>query len=303
MSTAASRSRTQQPASSSPVGARGGRRARGSLGRLAVNALLVVLCLLWLVPTVGVLISSFRPAEEVTSSGWWTALTSPLEVTEWTLANYGEVLEVGMGTAFLNSLVVAVPATIIPILAAAFAAYAFSWMRFPGRDLLFTLVVMLLVVPVQVAFVPLLRMFVGAGIEGSFLSVWLAHAAFGLPLATYLLRNYISSLPRELIESAKVDGASHFSLFWRLIIPLSTPALASFAIFQFLWTWNDFLIATVFLQPRVMTVELVQLVSAYGQDWHLLLSGAMLTMIVPLTVFFLLQPFFVRGMTSGSVKG
>jgi alpha-glucoside transport system permease protein len=162
---------------------------------------------------------------------------------------------------------------------------------------------MLLVVPLQVAFVPLMRMFVGMGIQGSFLAIWLAHATFGMPLAVYLLRNYIGSLPREVVESAKVDGASEFQVFWRLILPLAVPALAAFVIFQFLWTWNDFLVATIFLRPRPLTVELVQLVSSFGAEWHLLMAGAFVTMVVPLIVFFSMQRFFVRGMTAGSVKG
>lgn len=280
-------------------------RGRGvNKGRLILNTLLVALCLFWLVPVIGLLISSLRPRDEVLNSGWWTVFANPLEFTQQlTLANYTEVLDAGMGPAFVNSLVVAIPATVIPILAAAFAAYAFSWMRFPGREALFVIVIMLLTVPLHVAFVPLLRMFLGMGIQGTFLSVWLAHATFGMPLAVYLLRNYIGSLPREVIESAKVDGASHFEVFWRLVLPLSVPALAAFVIFQFLWTWNDFMVALVFLEPPVLTTQLVQLVSSFGQEWHLLMAGAFVTMAVPLIVFFSLQRFFVRGMTAGSVKG
>ncbi len=279
-------------------------RVPRSKGRILINALLLALCLFWLVPVIGLLISSFRPRDDVLSTGWWTVFANPLEFTQRvTIENYVEVLEAGMGPAIINSFVIAVPSTVIPILAAAFAAYAFSWMRFPGREVLFIVVIMLLVVPLQVAFVPLLRMFVGMGIQGTFLSIWLAHATFGMPLAVYLLRNYIGSLPREVIESAKVDGASHFQVFWRLILPLSVPALAAFVIFQFLWTWNDFLVATIFLRPRPLTVELVQLVSAFGAEWHLLMAGAFVTMVVPLIVFFTMQRFFVRGMTAGSVKG
>ena len=279
-------------------------RPRRGKGRILINALLLALCLFWVIPVVGLLISSFRPRDEVLSTGWWTVFANPLEFTQQvTIENYVEVLEAGMGPAIINSFVIAVPSTVIPILAAAFAAYAFSWMRFPGRELLFIVVIMLLVVPLQVAFVPLLRMFVGMGIQGTFLSIWLAHSTFGMPLAVYLLRNYIGSLPREIIESAKVDGASHFQVFWRLILPLSVPALAAFVIFQFLWTWNDFLVATIFLRPRPLTVELVQLVSAFGAEWHLLMAGAFVTMVVPLIVFFTMQRFFVRGMTAGSVKG
>jgi alpha-glucoside transport system permease protein len=189
---------------------------------------------------------------------------------------------------------------------AAFAAYEFSWMRFPGRQVLFVLLVGLLVVPLQVAFIPLLQLFGTFGITGTFLSLWLAHAGFGMPLAVYILRNYMATLPREVIESAQVDGASHFQVFWRLILPLSTPALAAFAIFQFLWVWNDLLVALIFLgggENAVVTLALQQLIGTRGQDWHLLTAGAFVTIVVPLTVFFALQRYFVRGLTAGSVKG
>jgi alpha-glucoside transport system permease protein len=212
-----------------------------------------------------------------------------------------------MGNAFLNSLIVAIPATVIPIAAAAFAAYAFSWMEFKGRDVFFILFVGLLVVPLQVAFIPLIRIYGELGLNNTFLAVWLAHTAFGMPLAVYLLRNYMGSLPKEIIESAKVDGATQFQTFWKLIIPLSTPALAAFAIFQFLWTWNDFLVALVFLgggsSVEVVTVNLANLVGSRGQDWHILTAGAFITMLVPMAVFFSLQRYFVRGLTAGSVKG
>ena len=279
-----------------------------SKGRTFARIALLIICIAWMVPAIGLLVSSFRTSDAVSSSGWWTALFSFWDLDQWTLQNYADVLsEQGMGTAFINSLVVAVPATIIPILAAAFAAYAFSWMDFPGRETLFILVVALLVVPLHVAFIPLLRVYGGAGISGTFLAVWLAHTGFGMPLAVYLLRNYMSSLPREVIESAKVDGASHFQTFWRLMVPLSVPALAAFAIFQFLWTWNDLLVALVFLgttqDVQVVTVALQGLIGSRGQDWHLLTAAAFITMTVPLIVFFSLQRYFVRGLTAGSVKG
>jgi alpha-glucoside transport system permease protein len=211
------------------------------------------------------------------------------------------------GGAFLNSLAVAVPATIIPILIAAFAAYAFAWMNFPGRRLLFIMVVALLVVPLQIALVPILRDYASLGINGTFLAIWLAHTGFGLPLATYLLFNYISTLPRETLESAFIDGASHFTVFLRLILPLSVPALASFAIFQFLWVWNDYLVALIFLgsnpETEVVTMRLADIVGSRGNDWHLLTAGAFITMILPLIVFFSLQRYFVRGLLAGSVKG
>jgi alpha-glucoside transport system permease protein len=209
--------------------------------------------------------------------------------------------------AFLNSLTVTVPATVIPILIAAFAAYGFAWMRFPGRRSLFVMVVALLVVPLQLALVPILRDYVRLNLNGTFLAVWLAHTGFGLALATYLLYNYISSLPRDILESAFIDGASHFTIFMRLILPLSVPALASFAIFQFLWVWNDYLVALVFIGSKpdvqVLTMRIAEIVGSRGSDWHLLTAGAFVSMILPLIVFFSLQRFFVRGLLAGSVKG
>jgi alpha-glucoside transport system permease protein len=209
--------------------------------------------------------------------------------------------------AVFNSLAVSIPATVIPILIAAFAAYGFAWMSFPGRKVLFILVIALLVVPLQIALVPILRDYSKLGLNGTFLAIWLAHTGFGLPLATYLLFNYISTLPRETLESAFIDGASHFTVFVRLILPLSVPALASFAIFQFLWVWNDYLVALIFLGSdpnlQVVTMRLANIVGDRGQDWHLLTAGAFLTMILPLAVFFGLQRYFVRGMMAGSVKG
>ncbi|HEX9386551.1 MAG TPA: carbohydrate ABC transporter permease [Anaerolineales bacterium] len=209
--------------------------------------------------------------------------------------------------ALLNSLTVAIPSTIIPILIAAFAAYGFAWMNFPGRRFWFIVVVALLVVPLQIALVPVLRDFAGLDLNGTFLGIWLAHTGFGLPLATYLLFNYISGLPRETLEAAFIDGASHFTIFTRLILPLSIPALASFAIFQFLWVWNDYLVALIILGPdpnvRVVTMKLASIVGDRGQDWHLLTAGAFVSMLVPLVVFFSLQRYFVRGLLAGSVKG
>mgnify|MGYP001094651475 FL=1 len=210
-----------------------------------------------------------------------------------------------MSGAFLNSIAVAVPATIIPILIAAFAAYGFAWMNFPGRKILFIIVVALLVVPLQLALVPILRDYTKLDLNGTYLAMWLAHTGFGLPLAVYLLFNYIGTLPRDILESAFIDGASHFTIFTTLILPLSVPALASFAIFQFLWVWNDYLVALVFLgdSNRVVTSALAAMVGEKGADWHLLTSGAFVSMILPLSVFFALQRFFVRGMMAGSVKG
>ena len=356
---------------------------------ILVNLALILLVVVWTIPTLGLLISSFRTRFDIQTSGWWTVLPhrewetiatfnpqdlgldpnsvmtvegvtgtfeqlregiqSPngktrvtwvgnkrlgtIEVQQqvwtvtwdFTLDNYQQVLSgkpteitnpdgttatvpgQNMSEAFINSLAVSIPSTIIPILIAAFAAYAFAWMSFPGRRLLFIMVVGLLVVPLQIALVPILRDYNRLGLNGTFLSVWLAHTGFGLALATYLLFNYISTLPRETMESAFIDGASHFVVFTRLVLPLSVPALASFAIFQFLWVWNDFLVALTFLgnDPtyKVVTQRLADLTGTFGNDWQLLTAGAFVTMILPLIVFFGLQRYFVRGMMAGSVKG
>jgi len=354
-----------------------------------LNIILLIICTAWIVPTIGLLVSSFRTRDAINTSGWWnilphqawvktrtfdaptgTAADAPITIegttatfeqfrdgvvapdgkrikwegnrrlgtiqieeqrwtmdTNFTTANYervlastdariketlpsGEVVEnpgEDIGPAFINTLTVAVPATIIPILIAAFAAYAFSWMNFPGRKLLFAGVVALLVVPLQTAMIPMLRDFVGLQINGTFLAVWLAHTTFGLPLATYLLYNYISQLPRETLEAAFIDGASHFTTFMRLILPLSVPALASFAIFQFIWVWNDYLVGLIFLggapSVRIITQRLVDMVGTRGQDWQLLTAGAFISMLLPMVVFLSLQRFFVRGLLAGSVKG
>ena len=291
-------------------------RTGGWLVRIVI-ALIVVI---WLIPTLGVLVTSFRPENLVVTSGWWTALVHPFRAAEWTLENYQTALDAqGFGNAFLNTMAVALPSTVIPITIAAFAAYAFSWMDFRGRYVMFVAVVGLLVVPLQMALIPILklyanglvvagwRLFPDLDLNGTFLAVWLAHTGFGLPLATYLLRNYIGSLPSSIIESAKIDGADHFTIFWRLIIPLSVPALAAFAIFQFLWVWNDLLVAYVFLggssQNQVLTIALKNLLGGRGEDWQVLTAASFITMSLPLVVFFSLQKYFVRGLTAGAVKG
>ena len=300
-------------------------RQPGFLRRLwahwPVKLAVLVIVAIWLIPTVGLLISSFRTKAIVESEGWWTVFAKPFDISQWTLAHYREVLGSarGFGNAFGNSLAVAIPATVIPITVAAFASYAFSWMEFKGRQILFVTVVGLLVVPLQMALIPLLRLYTSGGeflgipifpdldLVGTYPAVWLAHTGFGLPLAVYLLRNYIGSLPSSLIESAKVDGASHFAIFTRLIVPLSVPALAAFGIFQFLWVWNDFLVALVFLggtqDVQVLTVALAELSGQFGQFRHLLPAAAFVTMVLPLVVFFSLQRYFVRGLTAGAVKG
>ncbi len=285
-----------------------------------VRITVIVIVLVWCVPTVGVLISSFRPEEAVDSTGWWTVFGHLFDTSQWTIENYRTALsDQGFGNAFLNSLAVAIPSTVMPITIAAFAAYAFAWMDFRGRNVMFVAVVGLMVVPLQMALIPILRLYTGGAellsmriipdldLGGTFVGVWLAHTAFGLPLAIYLLRNFIGALPSSIIESAKMDGASHFTIFWRLVVPLSVPALAAFAIFQFLWVWNDLLVAYVFLggteETRVLTVALADLVGARGENWHLLTAAAFISMALPLAVFFTLQRYFVRGLTAGSVKG
>ncbi|HET9858901.1 MAG TPA: carbohydrate ABC transporter permease [Nocardioidaceae bacterium] len=270
--------------------------------------MMVFLCILWSVPTLGLLISSFRPRIEIERSGWWTALFNPFS-SDWTFNNYSTVLTEGeMDLAFINSIVVAIPATILPIMFAAFAAYAFTFMSFRGKDFIFVLIVALMVVPIQAAFVPLLTLFGpdGLGINGQFLAVWLLHTGFGMPLAIYTIRNYMSTLPRTVIESAKIDGATHFQTFWRLIVPMSIPVLAAFAILQFVWVWNDLLIALLFLgagDNSTVIVNLASMLGTQGQGAELLTAGAFISMIVPLLVFFGLQRYFVRGLTAGAVKG
>lgn len=354
-----------------------------------INSVLFVIVALWTIPTIGLLVSSFRQRNDIQSSGWWTVFPhrawvtngeeiaipqgqnrdTPIEIqgvtatfdewrkgiminpdtrltwvgnlrtghleestlqwnanTNFTLDNYSQVLggksyelRNADGTvqtvqgedlvgAFLNSLTVAIPSTIIPILIAAFAAYGFAWMNFPGRRILFIAIVAMLVVPLQISLIPILRDYVSLQLNGTFVGIWLAHTGFGLPLATYLLYNYISTLPRDILESAFIDGASHFTIFLRLILPLSVPALAAFAIFQFLWVWNDYLVSLIFIgitsrENQVLTMRIAELVGSRGSDWHLLTAAAFVSMAVPLVVFFSLQRYFVRGLTAGSVKG
>lgn len=278
---------------------------RGRVGRIALHVAIIGIMVLWLVPTVGLLINSVRPAADVASSGWWTSLQPPYDFT---LQNYRDVLAAsGLGQAFVNSLFITIPATIIPIAVAAVAAYAFAWMSFPGRDILFVIVVGLLVIPLQMTFVPVLRIFKDLGIAGSFLAVWLAHTGYGLPFAIYLLRNYMGGLPREVFESASIDGASPATSFFRLALPMSVPVLASLAIFQFLFVWNDLLVALIYIGPRPANQPLTQVVAglanSLGGNWQLLTAAAFITMALPLAVFFALQRYFVRGITGGAVKG
>jgi alpha-glucoside transport system permease protein len=274
----------------------------------AVRIAVAVIAVAWSLPTVGLLISSFRGSAEVSTSGWWNVVLHPFETAQFTARNYQEVLGAeGMGEAFMNSLIITIPATIAPITLAAFAAYAFAWMRFPGRSVLFGVVIALLVVPLQMTLIPLLRLYVDLDLNGTFVGTWVAHTGFGLPLAIYLLYNYMATLPRELLECAFMDGATHMDVFRRIVLPLSIPALAAFAIFQFLWVWNDLLVALVFLgtdsEVATLTAGLNELVGSRGEDWQVLTAGAFVSMIVPLVVFLALQRYFVRGLLAGSVKG
>ena len=350
------------------------------LARGPLHLTILLICFIWTLPSVGLLVSSFRPERAVRGSGWWTAFQMPFTFTvdnltdifngqpckdkeagrpycTWTLSNYIDTLTgtsnylvkcrqraeelaacraenednpsacrkleakqcsflkdvaaseagTGMGRPFINSLIISIPATIIPILIAAFAAYAFAWMNFPGRDALFIAVVGLLVVPLQMTLIPVLRLYTKTNLTGTWVGIWLAHTAYGLPFAIYLLRNFFGALPKDLFESAYLDGASELTAFFRIVLPLSVPSLASLAIFQFLWVWNDLLVALTYLggRPSVapLTVPISNLVSSMGAGWHLLTSAAFISMILPLIVFFSLQRYFVHGILAGSVKG
>jgi alpha-glucoside transport system permease protein len=280
-------------------------RIARALRRTPLHLAILAICAVWMVPTLGLLVSSFLPAPVVASQGWWTAFKTPFQFT---LENYRQVLTTNnMGPSFLNSLFIAIPATVIPICVAAFAAYAFAWMEFPGRDFLFITVVGLLVVPLQMTLIPVLKVYTALGLTGTFLGIWLAHAGYGLPFTTYLLRNYFGGLPREMFESAYLDGASPLTAFFRLALPTSVPALASLAIFQFMWVWNDLLVALIYLggTPSVapMPLTIAGLVNSLGQGWQLLTAAAFISMLLPLLVFFSAQRYFVRGILAGSVKG
>lgn len=282
------------------AGALAGIATRGPL-----HIVLIVVCLIWIIPTLGLFVSSFRPANLITTTAWWQAFHTPFKFT---LENYGQVItQANMGQSFFNSLLIAIPATVMPIMIAAFAAYAFAWMHFPGRDALFLLVVAFLVVPLQMTLIPVLRIFNVLHLTGTFAGIWLAHTAYGLPFAIYLLRNFIGELPGEMFESASLDGATHAQIFFQLVLPTSVPAIASLAIFQFMWVWNDLLIALIYLggTPSVapMTVTISNMVNSYGGGWQYLTSAAFISMLLPLVVFFALQKHFIRGILAGSVKG
>ena len=291
--------------------------AKDALSSRTASIVALVIAVIWTIPTFGLLVSSFRPEEDVKTSGWWTIFTNP----SFTLQNYKDVLSGGSSQESLynnliNSIVITIPAVLIPISLATLAAYAFAWMDFKGKYVLFIAVFALQIVPIQVTLVPLLKLYVDppfnlmplAGRDapaGGLYELWISHTIFALPLAIFLLHNFMREIPGELIESARVDGAGHVQIFTRIMLPLMMPAIAAFGIFQFLWVWNDLLVALVFSSPEVspMTVKLVSLVGERGQDWQLLASGAFVSLIIPLIVFLSLQRYFVRGLLAGSVKG
>lgn len=283
------------------------RTARKKLTSPIASLFAVLIAVFWTVPTFGFALSSFRPEREIKTTGWWTWFTDPVL----TLDNYRTVLSsegsAGLGSFFVNSFVIVIPSVIIPISLAALAAYAFAWIDFPGRNILFVVIFALQIVPIQVTLIPLLTLYVDWGLAGTFWTIWLSHTIFGLPLAIFLLHNFMREIPRELLEAARVDGAGHVTIFFRVLLPLLTPALAAFGIFQFLWTWNDLLVALTFAggTPDVapLTVALANLSGTRGTAWHLLTAGAMVSIIIPLIVFLSLQRFFVRGLLAGGLKG
>lgn len=283
--------------------------AKRSLTSRFASLVAALIAIMWTVPTFGLLITSIRPEKEIKTTGWWTFFGDP----QVTFSNYQNVLfgstsQGDLSNYFINSLVITIPATIAPLVIATMAAYAFSFMQWRGRDLVFIIVFAMQIVPLQMALIPLLRIFSSSfGRDFPFMSIWVAHTAFALPLAVFLLHNFMAEIPRELVEAAEVDGAGHVATFTRVILPLMVPAIASFAIFQFLWVWNDLLVGLTFSGGQALTAPLTarlqSLAGSRGQDWHLLTAGAFISMMVPLLVFFSLQRYFVRGLTAGSVKG
>lgn len=278
--------------------------------RLVSTIFLSIAAFLWLLPTIGLFIVSFRESTESQSHGWWTALTK-WSADNWTLSSYRTVFDgANLGHSFISSFAVTLPATVLPLLFAAYAAYGFTFIKFKGREAIFSVLIGLLVVPLQAALVPILKMFLsftaktGIEISGQYAAAWFVHSAFAMPLAVYILRNYMMSIPVALIEAARVDGASNYKIFWRLVLPISVPALASFAIFQFLWVWNDYLIAFVYVgnDHPVLTYTLLSMLGQRGEGWQTVAAGSFVSMSVPLLVFFSLQRFFIRGLTAGAVK-
>ena len=284
------------------------------LGGFVLHVVVIGLTVAWMVPTIGLLITSFRLPADISNSGWWTALSPPFKFT---FDNYSQMLSASnLGQSLFNSFMISIPATVIPVALAAFAAYAFAWMKFPGRDWIFLALVGLLAVPLQLTFIPVTTELVKLGLTPEkltaaglppFIPLWLAHAGYGLPFSIYLLSNFFRALPSDLFESAEIDGAGTLTVFFRIVLPLSVPAIASLVIFQFLWVWNDLLVALIYVggvaSVAPVTVTLDNLVGSYGQNYQLLTAAAFFSMIVPLVVFLSLQRYFVRGILAGSVKG
>ena len=277
-------------------------RVLRSLNRTPIHIFLGIVAVIWLAPTIGLLVTSFRPRTDIQSTGWWEVLTTLRFTTE----NYQSVINAnGMGQSFINSIIISVPSTLLPLAVCSLAAYAFSWLRFPFRDTIFLIIVGLMMVPVQVAFLPLQQLFRPFQLTQGFIGIWLAHTAFALPFGIFLLRNFFITLPRDLIEAARIDGSSTLGVFRTIIVPLSVPAIAAYGIFQFLWVWNDLLMALIFVGSDAnlpMTVKITTLLGTYGTEWNLLAAAAFLLMFVPLAVFFSLQRYFVQGLLAGSVK-
>jgi alpha-glucoside transport system permease protein len=280
------------------------RQVRSVLNRVPVHVTVGIVMAIWLIPTLGLIVNSFRAGHDMSLAGWWTTLFPP---HGFTLESYQEVLATpGLAPSIVNSLLITIPATVLQVTISLFAGYAFAWMRFPGRDLFFFVIVALLAVPIQMTFIPVLRVFNATGLAGTFLAVWLAHTGYGLPFQTYLLRSYIGSLPKEVFESADIDGANHVVKFWRLVIPMSVPAIAANVIFVFLGVWNDLLVALVYLGQsanRPLTVIVASLTTSLGGGWQFLTAAAVIQMALPLAVFLGLQRYFVRGISAGAVKG
>ncbi len=279
--------------------------AKNRLSSPWATAAAIVIATLWTIPTFGLFVTSFRPAADIRTSGWWTFFRNP----QVTFENYVDVFTRGtnsFGSAFVNTVVITLPAVIIPITLALLAAYAFAWMEFPGRNWLFVAIFALQIVPIQITLIPLLTQYNNWGITGSYWPIWLSHTIFALPLAIFMLHNFMMDIPRSLIEAARVDGAGHVKIFFQVLFPLLVPAIAAFGIYQFLWVWNDLLVGLVFgSSPNVspLTVRLADLTGTRGSDWHILSAGAFIAMVVPVAVFLGLQRYFVRGMLGGAVKG
>ena len=300
---------------------KGSQRMKDAFSSPWASAAAIIIAIFWTIPTFGLLVSSVRPEKDINATGWWTILENP----NFTLENYQNVLFIGSSVTpqlsqyFFNSFAITIPAAIFPLTIAVFAAYALAWFDFKGKDFIFFSIFALQVIPLQMSLVPLLQLFAKGfmigedviipplGITGTYIPIWIAHTIFALPLAIFLMHNFLRQIPRELIEAARVDGAGWFSLFRQVVLPLSIPAIASFAIFQFLWVWNDLLVGLTFgggkkdIAP--LTVRLAEMVGTRGSGWETLTAGAFVSMVVPLIVFFALQRYFVRGLLAGSVKG